>query len=126
VFHPLPLPPPSAHDQGAVARKASLLTPLLRGDIDLTSALYVSLPFKPSGYSVLSLYFFLSVSPTNHLDDALSLEPTGTAEKRMKAGRGHVCNINPFHWGDHPNGYLAMSLSGPVRCSPRQDPTLWR
>jgi hypothetical protein len=25
--------------------------------------------------------------------NALSLEPTGTAERRMKAGRGHVCNI---------------------------------
>lgn len=29
------------------------------------------------------------------VEQALSLEPTGAAEKRMKAGRGRECEIEP-------------------------------
>lgn len=46
---------------------------------------------------VISFFLILQSCP-GKMDDALSLEPTGTAEKRMKAGRGHVCKINPIHW----------------------------
>lgn len=52
------------------------------------------------------------------IQTALSLEPTGAAERHMKDGRGHVCNNNPVH-GSRSNSYeyLALSLSEAVCCS---------
>ena len=54
--------------------------------------------------------------------DALSLEPAGTAKRRMKVGRGHVCKNESYILSEPINsaGCLTMSLSGPVRRSSRR------
>lgn len=59
----------------------------------------VSVYFIPHRHSYFRSFFVLSLFLRIH-QDALSLEPSGTAEKLLKEGRGHVCNINPAHCSD--------------------------
>jgi len=48
-----------------------------------------------------------------YMKDAFSLEPTGTAERHMKAGRGHVCNMTVCWSRSNSSGYSPCRYRAP-------------